>query len=211
MQQIDPLNMTHEIWKPAAGWEEEYEVSNFGRVRTREHTVKYLSKTGKVVNRHVKSKLKILAECNTGYLTAALSRSGKTVNVQVHTLVARTFLKNPHNFTIVNHIDHDGHNNRVDNLEWCSPRGNVLHAVWNGRNNQAIPVRCIEDDRVFPSLAECDRFYNMKPGMASELTLSGEAHPVLHFHFERILSPNFVGSITSINEHRSSDCNFNEQ
>lgn len=44
----------------------------------------------------------------------------------IHRLVAQTFLNNPHNYPIVNHIDHNKQNNCVFNLEWCSHKQNAL-------------------------------------------------------------------------------------
>jgi hypothetical protein len=34
---------------------------------------------------------------------------------------------------LINHIDSDQTNNRLDNLEWCTPRENMAHAKAKGR------------------------------------------------------------------------------
>jgi plasmid maintenance system antidote protein VapI len=47
----------------------------------------------------------------------------------IHRLVAKAFIENPNNYTIVNHIDNNGLNNSVDNLEWCTPKHNTEHGV----------------------------------------------------------------------------------
>lgn len=210
MHQIEQLDTIVEIWKPAAGWEEEYEVSTFGRVRTREHTIVVNTSNNRSYSYTIPKKLKKQAECNTGYLTVALSRKGKTVNVQVHTLVAKTFLPNPYDFNVVNHIDNNGHNNHVENLEWCSHRGNNLHRVWTGFSTQAIPVKCVEDGNMFPSLAECDRFYGFPYGKTSVLIQNDGFDPELKLHFERIPELSFKGSIAEINSKRKLNCNFTE-
>lgn len=45
----------------------------------------------------------------------------------VHRLVATLFLENYNNFPIINHKDENKGNNRVDNLEWCTYRYNIMY------------------------------------------------------------------------------------
>lgn len=42
----------------------------------------------------------------------------------IHRLVVEAFIPNPYNLPCVNHKDENTHNNRVDNLEWCSYKHN---------------------------------------------------------------------------------------
>lgn len=55
----------------------------------------------------------------------------------VHRLVAQAFLPNPSALTLVNHIDGNKGNNRLDNLEWITPQGNSQHAMHTGLNGAA--------------------------------------------------------------------------
>lgn len=194
-------------WRPAAGWEGLYEVSNLGQVRSVRHVITVSRSNTRSFSYEIPEKLKKLSHNNTGYLTVALSRLGKTENVQVHVLVAQTFIPNPFQFNRVNHIDSNKHNNKVDNLEWCTVKGNNLHAVWNGKQSQAIPVRCVEDNKIFPSLAECDRFYNLSYGTTAGLSITGESDVHTGYHFERVHIDYLQCGIQKINSLRMSDCN----
>jgi hypothetical protein len=93
-----------------------YEISNYGRVRNRE--------TGKILKTtpHVRKGRKD----PTKYLRIELKRPRS--KHLVHRLVAEAFLPNPEDFESINHIDENGMNNFVDNLEWCTHRYNCIYS-----------------------------------------------------------------------------------
>lgn len=99
-------NLTEEIWKfykkhPIGGSKTKFnviEVSNFGRVKD----------NGKIREFHV--------------------RQDRYINVggeRLHVVVAKLFIPNPENKPFIDHIDRNKHNNRVDNLRWCTPKENA--------------------------------------------------------------------------------------
>lgn len=53
---------------------------------------------------------------------------GKIRALLVSRAVALTFIPNPNNLPVVNHIDGNKRNNHVENLEWCTAYDNALHA-----------------------------------------------------------------------------------
>jgi hypothetical protein len=71
----------------------------------------------------------------TGYLVISSrigGREGKSICVKVHRMVAEAFIPNTEDLPFVNHINGVKTDNTVDNLEWITARGNVLHAIATG-------------------------------------------------------------------------------
>lgn len=67
---------------------------------------------------------------NQGYKTIGLRINGKPKKYFVHRLVALTYIPNPNpeTYIFVNHVDGNPLNNSIENLEWCSPSQNTVHA-----------------------------------------------------------------------------------
>lgn len=104
-----------EIWRDVVGYEDYYQVSNFGRVRSVDRFVCGNVGQPKKVN------AKILKQVIRGkYMAVRLSYKGKCKSFNVHRLVANAFIDNPNNFPCVNHKDENKMNNNSENLEWCS-------------------------------------------------------------------------------------------
>lgn len=112
--------MQKEIWKDLIGYEGYYMVSNYGRIRSLERTVK--NRTNKVADKILK-----LSDRN-GYKYIQLCKNNEKPFHPVHRIVANNFIPNTHNKPHVNHIDGNPSNNNVSNLEWCTPSENELHS-----------------------------------------------------------------------------------
>lgn len=89
--------MSKEIWKEVLGYEGLYEVSNYGKVRSKNRYVdckKYKAFKKGVLLKPRKDK--------GGYLTVYLSRGNKHKQFFVHRLVAMSFIENSNNLPFIN-------------------------------------------------------------------------------------------------------------
>lgn len=86
-----------------------------------------ITKSGLIINS--KNEIAQYFISNTGYYRINLvTVFGTTANFSVHRLVALTFIPNPYNLPIVNHIDGNKLKNHTSNLEWASYKYNWEHA-----------------------------------------------------------------------------------
>lgn len=122
-----------EIWKPIEGYEGLYEISNLGRVKRLKRTIEQTNKWGKF--KRTLPELILNPPLQYGYPRVGLWKDGKPVSHVVHRLVAIHFLPNPENKPVINHIDANKENNRVDNLEWCTQQENIDHSWKEGLQN----------------------------------------------------------------------------
>lgn len=125
-----------EEWRDVIGYEDYYQVSNLGRVRSKARVITYAN--GKVVRRN--SKMKKFTISANSYPRVGLQVNGVLEMKMVHRLVAEAFIPNPDNLLLVNHKDEDKTNSQASNLEWCDNSYNVSYS------NKGIDRRCLKKD-----------------------------------------------------------------
>lgn len=101
---------------------DDYAVSNFGEVKSLEK----ITRNG----RHIKERI-LKPQLVAGYLAVYLPNpeTGKQKWEYIHRLVANAFIPNPDNLQIVNHKNQITTDNRVENLEWCTPAYNIQYSL----------------------------------------------------------------------------------
>lgn len=95
-----------ELWRPVVGYEELYEVSNWGRVRSQSRR----GTKGGI--------LKPTPAKNGGYLQIGLFKKGKQETCQVHQLVMQAFVGRCPDGYETDHYDWKPENNKLENLSY---------------------------------------------------------------------------------------------
>jgi HNH endonuclease/NUMOD4 motif len=109
----DKKDLEGEIWKQIS---EEYNtsfVSNFGRIKMKDNMPHYGTPN------------------ESGYCETSLFNKikKKYKTFLVHRLVCQAFLPNPDNKPIVNHLDENKSNNKLENLVWTTHSENTNHSL----------------------------------------------------------------------------------
>lgn len=170
-----------EIWKDIIGYENLYQVSNLGNIRSLCFGARNKRKSNTI-------RMLKIGYTNVGYSKVELYKDGISKIKYVHRLVAETFIPNPDNKPEVNHINGDKTNNSIDNLEWVTSSENKRHALntglkkpvagLRGKNNPSSkPIDQYTTDGIFvkhwDSIADAASFLNIRHTCIS-LCLTGK-------------------------------------
>lgn len=126
--------MEKEAWVDIIGYEQNYQLSNFGNVRSKEHSV--IHPSGIKYTYKAKDRKPFVEE----YRIISLSKKGEIEMFKISRLVAQHFIPNSDNKPQVNHKDGNKMNDHYSNLEWVTQSENSIHAFDNGLNKRKHKV-----------------------------------------------------------------------
>ncbi|MEI9553810.1 NUMOD4 domain-containing protein [Enterobacter hormaechei] len=154
-----------EIWLPVEGFEDRYEISNKGRIKSLPFLKVGRNKYGEI-SYLTKEKIMTGTPDGHGYLQVDLfqGKGSKRKSAKIHRLVAKAFVPNPFGLPEVNHKDGDKQNNGEDNLEWVTTQQNITHACETGLR------RYNEGEDMHNSIAEKDLVIECKRWIAKGKT-----------------------------------------
>lgn len=138
-----PRLKEQEIWRPVLGWEDYYEVSNLGRLRSkpRDYWKPDPNFSSGGCWQHRAPRVLKTPKNSMGYPHTRLGKNGKAWSYKIHRLVWESF-----NGPIPpgNHIDHkDGSrdNNRLENLQSVDPKTHKLETVRRTVDGEYFPEK----------------------------------------------------------------------
>lgn len=171
-------------WRPVEGYEDCYEVSRSGLVRSVPRDFGY-----GVID---KPKLLAFDPDRGGYLRVRLCKDGKKRGWFVHRLVAQAFVPNPDGKPFVNHIDEDRTNNHASNLEWVytcenNAYGNRNERIAKGvsRQIEQIDPETMQVIRVWDSATQAARALGCSNSLISGVT-TGKRETALGFIWRKV-------------------------
>ncbi|MDG2152744.1 MAG: NUMOD4 domain-containing protein [Crocinitomicaceae bacterium] len=125
-----------ELWKQIKGFLD-YEISNYGIIRSLERTKKF--KNGRLVHFSSKVKTQRIHPGNGFLMTDLIDNSGKKKTIYPHKLVASMFIKNdrPRKNKVVIHLDGNLQNNQVENLKWSSFSESIKIGFLTGKRDNS--------------------------------------------------------------------------
>ena len=134
-----------EIWKDIPDYEGMYQVSNLGRVKSLERLI---NREHKGKGNYIQKEILLSTPMSNKYKIASLWKNGKGKNFLVHQLMAMAFLNHKPNGhkIIIDHINNDSTDNRLENLQIITQRENVSKDKVNGSSKYTgVYVETVSD------------------------------------------------------------------
>lgn len=157
------MTQSNEKFVPIKGFENFYNISNYGRV---------FSKPRKSWNgrgyKNEGNKILKLKDNGHGYKYVILNKNNKHTSKYIHRLVAEHFLNNSNNYKQINHKNGDKADNRVENLEWCSVSANILHRYYVLERTKRL-VKCVETGKIYSTCKDADEKLGVSLGSVSKV------------------------------------------
>lgn len=172
----DMASDSSEEWRPVPGYEDRYEVSSHGRVRSIGF---YAKNRWGGQNWHPPRVFANLVIKPRGYRAVHLSNGdGTRTRHKVHRLMLRAFVGEPPSGKPDGlHEDDDPANNYLDNLRWGNQSENTYDSIGNGLHFQAGKKRCaLGHLLVAPNLAASGVKRNQRACLACRRTHSAHDH-----------------------------------
>lgn len=132
--------MEKEVWKSIPGYEESYEASNMGNVRSIDRTI--IRSNGRELNR--KGLVMKPSINKDGYKQIPLSAKGKRKTFRVANLVAIAFM-GKQNGLEVDHINGVRDDDRLSNLRWVTHKENCNNIIFlNKQKSRNLKINSTE-------------------------------------------------------------------
>ena len=158
---IQIIPMRTNTFTPVKGFEDEYMINKDGIVKSISRT--RLNSIGRKYT--IKETTMTQFIDRAGYSTVKLTRNKKYGTHYIHRLLALTFIENPNNHPVVNHINGNKLDNSLENLEWTTRSQNHLHALKLGlcklpvANKTKVIDVCTNTS--YPSIMAASKKYNI--------------------------------------------------
>lgn len=130
---LESITLEGEEWRDVVGYEELYVVSNLGRFASLKRST--TTRFGWVQN--IPAKLMKPINSRSGHLIIILCKNGVPKHEGCHRLVALAFIPNINNMPIVEHLNCNPADNRVENLRWTDQKGNMSHPITRERQSKS--------------------------------------------------------------------------
>ncbi|MGB4655848.1 MAG: NUMOD4 motif-containing HNH endonuclease [Bacteroidales bacterium] len=167
--------MKHEVWQDIPGYEDKYQASTCGRIRSLDRFVRGVCHfTSKEFYRKIKGRvLRPGQYCESGHISVVLEKG--TPGKPVHKLVARTSLGVcPENCEVL-HGNGNPKDNRVENLRYGTRTENILDVYKDGGRWRKLSIDDVETIRFALYCGftgkELSEMYGVSQGTISKIKL----------------------------------------